>query len=367
MSRRIALFLVPIALMFTGATCISFSSSGGSSGSDGGVFKTVDAGDHFEGKSAIPSVSGQPRSMAGVNVLAMSTDPQDVNAFVIGTRENGLFYSFDAGETWNQETGGISKLGVSAVAIDPRDKCTIFAAITGGRIVRSTDCFRTFEEVYRDAAEPQAQITDLKVDFNNTNRVFAGTTRGVLLRSDTSGRTWSVAWNFGREGANNNPMHVVMNPRDSREIYVALTNVGLWRSTDGGTNWTDLTQKIKSIPKVESYPLDFRSLAISAAAPRTVVMIIGQFGMVRTTDGGETWNPVKLLTEPGNVTLQALGISPQSDKVIYYGTASTFYRTIDGGVTWETNRMPTTRVPSVILVDGKDAKKVYMGVLKPKS
>ncbi len=365
MIKRLALFLVPVVLLFTGAQCISFSGTS-SANSDGGVFKSIDASDHWVAKNAIPSVSGTPRSMSGVNVLDMVVDPEDPNAFVIGTRENGLFYSFDAGETWNQ-SAVLAKVGINSVAIDPRDKCTIYAAAAGGKIVRSTDCFRTFDEVYRDAAVPQAQITDLQIDTFNPNRIFAATTRGVLLRSDTAGRTWSVAWNFGHESGNGSIMQLVMNPRDSRELYVGLTYQGLWKSSDGGVSWVDLTPKLRALAKVDSYPIDFRGMAISPAAPRTLIILDGQFGMLRTTDAGDTWNQVKLLTEPGNVTLQALGVSPQSEKVIYYGTASTFYRTVDGGATWETNRMPTTRVPSVLLVDEKDAKKVYMGVLKPKS
>ncbi len=365
MIKRIALFLVPVALLFTGAQCISFS-GGSSANADGGVYKSIDASDHWVGKNAIPSVSGTPRSMASVNILDMIVDPQDPNAFVIGTRENGIFYSFDAGESWNQ-VALLAKTGVNAVAIDPRDKCTIYAAVASGRIMRSVDCFRTFEEIYRDGAR-ETQITDLQIDAFNPNRIFAATTRGILLRSDTSGRTWSVAQNFST-GSNNNGtiMQLVMNPKESREMYVGITSQGLWKSTDGGATWVDLTPKLRTIAKLDAYPIDFRGMAISPAAPRTLVILNGLFGMLRTTDAGDTWSQVKLLTEPGNVTLRALGLSPQSDKVIYYGTASTFYRTIDGGATWETNRMPTTRIPSVILVDGKDAKKVYMGVLKPKS
>lgn len=365
MAKRIALLFVPLMFIFTGAQCISFSSSG-SGGADGGIFVSIDAGDHWLSKGAIPSVSGQPRSMAGTNVLAIARDPQDEKTFVVGTRENGLFYSFDSGETWNQVTGGVSKMAVSAMAVDPRDKCVIYAAV-GASIIRSSDCFRTFEEIYKDAL-PQTQITDLAVDFAATNRVFAATTRGILLRSDTAGRTWSVIWNFGRDTViTNSFMQLAMNASDSHTLYAGVDNVGIWKTTDSGSTWTDLTPTIKKIDdKIQSYPIIIRGMAISRSASNTVVVALGRYGMIRTTDGGASWTSVKLLTEPGNVELRALGVSPQSTQIIYYATASTFYRSGDGGRTWETNRIPTTRVPTVILVDGKDAKKVYMGVVKQK-
>ncbi len=212
--------------------------------------------------------------------------------------------------------------------------------------------------MYRDAL-PAVQVTTLTIDAGSTNRIFAGTSRGVVLRSDTAGRTWSAVRSF-----NGNVSQVIMSPSDSHTLYVGVDFIGLWKTTDSGQSWTDITAQIRTVENLSAYPLEFRALAISKAAPNTVMAVVTRFGIIRSTDGGASWSSVKLLTEPGNVGVYALALHPASERIIYYSTASTFYRTIDSGSTWETSRLPSTRVPSRMIVDARDAKKVYMGVQK---
>src|SRR3989338_5087728 len=104
MNKKILPFTVSIAaLMFLGAGCVSFSSSGASNlASDGGIFKSVNKGDNWAQKTAVPTVNGTRATINGVSVTAIIQDPQDANAFYIGTVDNGMFYTYDAGESWLQ-------------------------------------------------------------------------------------------------------------------------------------------------------------------------------------------------------------------------------------------------------------------------
>lgn len=358
MTKRIAFILILASFALTGASCISFSGSG-ARGSDGGIFKTINAGDVWFQKAAIPTATGQPKSFAGTNVISMAIDPSDRNAITIGTRESGLFYSFDAGETWTSKLSN-QKAPVNAIVINPEDKCTIFAALQN-RIIKTSDCYRTFTEVYRDPL-PDSQITDLAIDFFDTSRVYAATSRGNILKSETGGESWALIKNFG-----NIITDLTMSPGDSRILYVVTSQQGVWKTADGGSSWVDLTPQIKKIAGIGSFTLDFSKLMIAPSSPNTLVLLISRYGLVLSNDGGDSWSQVKLLTEPGTVTLYSMAIGPKSDKTLYYGTASTFYRTSDGGATWETKRIPTTRLPRIMLVDPEDSKIIYFGSAQPLS
>ncbi len=353
MARRLFPFLFLAALSLMGAQCIRIGTGGGA-GVDGGVFKTANAGDEWARKVAVPSVTGSPRSIAGVNVLAMTMDPQDRLAVVVGTRENGLLYTFDGGETWNQPSV-LSKGLVNAIAVDPREKCTIYAA-SANRVVKTTDCYRSFTEMYRDPVTDSI-LTGIVVAHDDSSRVYAVTSKGTILRSDTAGHSWTSLRNFGAPITD-----IVMNPNDSRVLYIAIPTQGVWKSSDAGQSWTDLLPGIKKIDKIANFTLEFQKLAIPVTSPNSLLVMVAQYGLLRSDDGGASWKSIKLLTEPSTVQFFAIAAGTKSDQTIYYNTASTFYRTFDGGATWETRRLPSTRPSRKILVDPANEKQFYIGV-----
>ncbi len=91
-----------------------------------------------------------------------------------------------------------------------------------------------------------------------------------------------------------------------------------------------------------------------------------KYGLLRTRDGGKNWQAINLLTPPGSVDIFSLAINPQNGNEIYYGTSSTFYKTVNGGEKWITKRLPTTRATSFLLVDFKNPNVIYLGTKKIK-
>ena len=168
-------------LLLIGQGCVQIQSK--PTGVDGGVFKSADKGVSWQQKSAIAAV-GQPRSFGGLNVTALAFDPADRKAVYAGTEDQGLFFSYDAGESW-QHAAALGRVRVNAAAVSPANKCAVFAA-TGNRVMRTNDCSRTWENVYFDS-RPDARVTEVKVDFFNANNVYAGTSKGDLLKSGDGG------------------------------------------------------------------------------------------------------------------------------------------------------------------------------------
>jgi len=57
-----------------------------------------------------------------------------------------------------------------------------------------------------------------------------------------------------------------------------------------------------------------------------------------------------------------VGVSATDGNDLYYAALSTFYVSTDGGVTWKTAKIPTTRIPEAMLIDPKAPNVVYLGV-----
>lgn len=341
----IALIVVPLV----GASCISFG-GGGSQKVDGGVWKSGDKGEAWTQRSALPTGKGIG-TIANVDIVTFVQDPQDPKAIYLGTAGAGLMFSYDGGDSWLRAKD-VTQGRVTSVAVHPKDKCTIYIA-TGVRILKSTDCNRSYQAVYVDT-RPDAFTTAVAIDWFDSKKIYAGNSAGDLLRSTDEGKSWAPIRRFeDRVSA------LLINRRDSRTMFVALKSRGLFRTTDAGATWSDLKSSLESFPSART----FYALAEDASAAGTYVHA-SRFGLLRTTDNGATWQKLNLLTPPESTTIYSLAVNPANGKEIYYGTANTLYKSSDTGVTWQTKRLPTTRAATALLVDASDGNTLYLGTTK---
>jgi photosystem II stability/assembly factor-like uncharacterized protein len=340
-----------LVLPLLGAGCLSISTAP-KKAAGGGVFQSTDKGATWVQKVALPTAKGV-QSISGVDVTALAFDEQDSKALYIGTAGNGLFYSYDAGDSW-QRSSGMPTGNVSAIAVDPKQKCTIYAAV-GNRLLRSVDCGRAFDVVYTDARNG-ATLTALSVDWFNTKNVYIATETGDLIRSSDSGATWSQVhrWDAAVKA-------FVISRGDSRKMWVATNGLGISLSEDGGATWQDLRKTMDTFDGARQ----FYALAEDRSAPGHIIHA-SRFGLLESADSGHTWQKVNILTPPQSVTITALAMSPKNGKEIYYTTATKLYKSKDGGVSWATSDLPTTRVASVFAVDPNQENVLYLGVVAPK-
>ncbi len=341
------LLLAGVALM--GQGCISFGGGGGKTGVDGGVFKSADKGETWVQKVAVAAV--KPMAINNVNVVTIVFDPQDSKTIYLGTAENGLFYTTDGADSWLQ-AGALSSGRVGAVAVDPKDKCNVYAAI-GNKIFKTTDCTRTWQNIYVDTRADQV-VYSLAVDSYNPTVIYAGLSGGDLFKSTDAGSSWTVIKRF------ENPVSkILVNYYDTRIIYVGTQSAGIWKSTDSGSSWSDMSEKLREY----GGSMEFKNMVLDFSK-RDSLILASKYGLLRTFDGGTNWEPIQLLTPPGSVEIYSLALNPQNGNEIYYGTASTLYKTNDGGVKWVTRRLPTSRAATYLLVDPVNGNLVYLGTTK---
>ncbi len=200
-------------------------------------------------------------------------------------------------------------------------------------------------------ARTGVQVLEMAVDWYNPGVVWLGLSNGDVLKSEDGGRTWRTVLNTKKDIT-----AIMISQTDSRRGLVGTDTAGFYKTDDAGATWTQVVKELK----------DFRNgdnvLSLVQDAKSEVVIAATQFGLLRSRDFGSTWEKVSLLTSPGQVAIRALAIDPNNANRIYYAASATFYTSADGGNTWTTSRIPTTRVPEAMLVDPSKPSTVYVGV-----
>ncbi len=276
---------------------------------DGILFRTRDRGKHYD-EITLPD---------GLFPRAVAVAPTDRNRIVIATSPSGILWSSDRGRSWNASviitdesffTGGI-------IAFDPQNARNVY--IASDHLLRSTDGGQTF------TAMPLANIARaMAIDPQQSNVIYLSGVNGsingpaLVLRSSDAGLTFEDAL-MGLGFVNG----IIINPQDPRTVYVAgfvqrdfgepygaETNIVL-RSTDGGVTFTPADAGLSGT---------FSAIAIDPAEPDRLFALCST-GLFRTEDGGTNWSPL----DPGGATRLhpgGLKINPKRPKLIYLGGAS---------------------------------------------
>jgi photosystem II stability/assembly factor-like uncharacterized protein len=353
MRTRLILPAIAVALALMGAGCVTIGGSSTTSpASDGGVFKSANKGDTWTQKVSLPTIDGSRRTIGSVSVSTIVQDQNDSEAIYIGTADNGMFYSYDGGNSWRQPAQA-DRGRIPSIAVNPKEKCTVYVAKLN-QLIKTKDCSRSWAVSYLDTRQDNV-ATSVVVDFYNPDIIYVGMQSGDLYKSSDAGATWKLLYSCYKTPI----VRVVMSTNDSRKLYVALKGQGIWRSDDAGLTWKDLSVGYKDFSGAK----EFMDIALVPAEPKTV-MFASKFGILRSNDGGDTWEKVDLLTPPGTTLIYSLAVDPRDKSIIYYGTATTFYRTTNGGSNWVPKKLPTSRAATVLMVDRSNSDVLYLGTTK---
>ena len=276
---------------------------------NGGVWKSEDYG-----RTWLPIFDSQPTQSIGAIAIAPSA-PETIYA---GSGEglqrpdlsigNGIYKSTDAGKTWTHLGLGDGQQ-IPALAVDPRDKNRVYAAVLGHPygpntergVFRSSDGGVTWEKsLYIDQ---NTGACDIAIDPANPETLYAG--------------LWE-----GRQG-----------PWEFGNIY-AGPHGGIYKSTDGGRNWNKLTG---GLPATSSKAF----ISIAGSNPRRLYALVtsgtdAQFRIYRSDDAGASWTATTADPRPqaradsGDTLIHADPTNPDT----VYVTGVVTWRSTDAGKTW---------------------------------
>ena len=349
---RIGLLLPLIALVLSGCTLSFGTGSNTSSGNitDGGVFKSLNKGANWAQKVLIQGVNAK-RSFSGINIISLGFDPSDNKAIYAGSSENGLFYSYDGGESW-QVAANLGKVSVTSVAVDPGNKCVIYAT-ADNKVFKSDDCSRTWAQVYFDN-DLKAVVSALVIDYASSNNIFIGTSNGDIIKSSDFGKSWRNLDRFDSQVEK-----IVISPLSPKIMFAGTTSKGIMRSIDGGEKWEKLAGKLAAFDGSNR----FRDLVI-IKEEKAIIFLATNYGLLKSTDNGDTWSHIDILTAEEESKIYSIAVNYSDANEIYYTTGTTFYHSLDGGKNWISKKLPTSRAGFKLLIDSKNPAIVYLAARK---
>ena len=292
-------------------------------GGDGGVFKSFNRGESFSQIALIPSVSDVKPTIAATSIVSFAIDPQDRLAIYIGTRGQGMFYTYNGGNSWTKSTLA-PQSRVNAIAVDPKNKCTIYASV-GSQVFKSVDCSRSWRGTFIQD-RPDQTITALAIDPQTPSIIYASDVKGDVFKSTDFASSWTNIARF-----QDTIRDLIIDSNNSSVIYAATANRGIRRTRDAGDSWQDLSNTMKQYPGATI----FRKLVLNPSRDNSLIHA-SSYGLLATFDGGNSWETISLLTAPGAAFIYSLAVNPTTDNEIYYATERTLFSTFDGGQNWIT-------------------------------
>ena len=199
---------------------------------------------------------------------------------------DGIARLDETGDAWTVELS-LHGSGAQSLAIDPRDADTVYAGLREGGVRRTADGGRT----WADCALPQPGVFSLAVSAAD-GAVYAGTEPSALYRSDDGGETWRElegllelpsrpTWSFPPRPWTSHVRWIAPSPHTADVVLVGIELGGLMRSTDGGMTWQD--HRPGAQPDVHSLAWHPRADGRAYEA--------GGGGAAWSEDAGETWHP----------------------------------------------------------------------------
>ena len=141
------------------------------------VYKSIDAG-----------LSWQKLGLRVRHIRVIVQHPQKPEILVAGTEDNGIYFSYDGGKTWQKNDTGILGSAFYTIAFDPSNPDIVYAGGFQTGVYKSTDGGKKWKQHFKGL--DLLDIHAIAVDPNNSNRVFAGTMGKGVYQSDDGGKTW---------------------------------------------------------------------------------------------------------------------------------------------------------------------------------
>ena len=315
----------------------------------GGVWKTENRGTTWESV-----FDGQ----GSYSIGCVTIDPNDPNVIWVGSGENGsgrhvgygdgVYRSVDGGKTW-KNMGLKQSEHIGMIRVDPRDSNVIYVAAQGPLwsgggergLYRSTDGGERWERIL--AVGEYTGVNEVHLDPRNPDVIFAvkhqrlrnvaalmnGGPESGIFKSTDGGKTWNELTNGLPEGSKGK-IGLAISPVDPDYVYATIElgarTGGFWRSTDGGGSWEKRSDYLSG----GTGPHYYQEIFASPHLRDRVYQMDATLHI--TNDGGKTFDAIP--NGYRHSDHHAMAFDPNDPDYVMYGTDGGLYESFDDGETF---------------------------------
>ncbi|MFQ5639102.1 MAG: WD40/YVTN/BNR-like repeat-containing protein, partial [bacterium] len=337
--------------------------------SDRGFFKSVNRGLTWQRTTYNP-----PYVNPG-HIISITTHKDKPNWLITNSYGGGVFVSEDGANSWKAASQGYTGCEIADIAV-ARDNPLKIYAVARSSVFRSLDGGDTWHGIgamrttFNNVPMGPLEMRSIAVHPNNSNVVLAGDQERAIFRTTDGGKRWATVFMLPGDEINT----IAYSPSVPSIVYAGAVvrggytidrpfpfnptrpSLGMLKSTDGGLTWDYINNGLETTKK------NVNDIAVHPTNRDIVYIGTLNSGVYKTVDGGDSWFAA---TEGIQVPdVRALALDRSHPDVLYAGSQNGgIYKTTDAGLTWQPSVLgmdPEAAIRSIV-IDPTNSQIVYAG------
>lgn len=310
------------------------------------IYRSEDGGDTWTRMAKENGEGYGPEGINAGFPISAVVDPDDPYVLFINNYGGGNFVSYNGGISWKNASVGYTGAEIHALAVSKSNDALIYTNAKSGAF-SSHNGGQQWEGIQHGESISGAAFSISVNPLNDQSIFASNEHDGTILKSNNGGYNWITAYNNpvanaeqveDRQGYKT----ITFAPSDTTIAYAGgimasslsndyydVTGIGVAKSIDGGFTWNVHNGDL---------PIDAYHIADLAISPNdaNLVYLASYFdGIYKTSNGGDNWTEIN--QGLSSTDIRSICIDPNNEDILFVGTASGagIYKSIDGGLNFE--------------------------------